>query len=120
MMLFRFINIVLLVLLNIGLILCSKCGADKLHIMPKAINITKNTKKTSVTKANYYTPLSIGYDFSNLEKPSSMSSSTFDNVKSLLKETRVEFSKFLQVQHENIDLSIYLKDVNSLFSKYFK
>ena len=82
-----------------------------MHIKPKAINITQNEKKTSVTKANYYTPISIGYDFSNLQKPSSMSSSTFDNVKSLLKETRVEFSKFLQIQHENIDLSIYLKDI---------
>ena len=111
---FSFINIALLALFNFELILCSKCGVDKLHIMPKAINITQSAKKTSASKAVSYTPISIGYDFSNLEKPSSMGSSTFENVKSILKETRVEFSKILQVQHENIDLSSYLRQIKDV------
>ena len=69
---------------------------------------------SSVSKATSYTPISIGYDFTTLEKPSSMSSSTFSNVKSLLQETRVEFSKILQIQHQKIDLSKYVVDLKSL------
>ena len=80
-------------------------------IKPKAINITQNGQKKSSSQSNYYTRISIGYDFSNLQRPNSMGTWTFEKVKSLLKETRLEFSKILQVQHQNIELNDYFEKV---------
>ena len=101
----------LLIFIQVEAKYSTKCGTDKLKIRPKPINLSKSSKMGSISKATSYTPISIGYDFTTLEKPSSMSSSTFSNVKSLLQETRVEFSKILQIQHQKIDLSKYVADL---------
>ena len=89
------------------------CGSDKLKIEPIILNIKTDVRKTSASNTNSvsYSPIAIGYDFTTLKKPSSMSSSEFSNVKSLLQETREEFSKFLQVKHKNIDLSGNLENI---------
>ena len=73
----------------------------------KAIPITKTT-------ADGYTPIKIGYDFTTLQRPSSMTTSTYSLVKSILQQTRVEFSKFVQVQHTNFDLSGSADDIMEL------
>ena len=85
-----------LILINIEVILGHFCGSDKLKIKQKPLAF-KEVKTSSVTKstADSYTPIKIGYDFTTLERPSSMTTSTFSTVKSILKETRTEFSKFL-------------------------
>ena len=46
-----------------------------------------------------------------------MSSSIFETVKTILKETRNEFSKILQVQHNDIDLTGAAEDIKSLILK---
>ena len=110
----------LIIFINIEILLCnSKCGADKLKIRPKTLNLTSKIKTNLVksTNSNVYTPISIGYDFTTLQKPTSMTSSIFSKVKSLLQETREEFSKILTIQHQSISLSgkkNYIKNYCSL------
>ena len=93
--------------------MCHKCGLEKIKLNPKPINITTiNTKRNLIgnkINSQTYSPIKIGYDFSNLKKPNAMSDSSFTNMKSILKETREEFSKFLQVVHRNFNIS-HLKD----------
>ena len=81
-----------------------QCGTDKLNIRPKPLKI-KPGIKNNLVKSNSYSPISIGYDFSSFIKPDSMKESTFSELKSIFKETRVEFSKLLQVIHQEIDLT---------------
>ena len=95
----------LLIVIQIGISLSFKCGTDDLKIKPKTLKLKSNIKASSILKDTAYTAIKIGYDFTTLSKPSSMTSSTFETVKSILKETRTEFSKILKVQHYNIDLS---------------
>ena len=103
----------LLIFINIGIIMCHKCGLEQIKLNPKPINITTiNTKRNLIgnkINSQTYSPIKIGYDFSNLKKPNAMSDSSFTNMKLILKETREEFSKFLQVVHRNFNIS-HLKD----------
>ena len=89
-------------LLNFYGVNCVKCLANKLKI--KSIDLKLKVTK-NLASSNSYTPIKIGFDFTSFTKPSSMSSSTFSQIKAILKETRKEFSKILQVQHENIYLT---------------
>ena len=109
------IFILALILINIETILGGPCGADKLKISPKPLDLKVN-KAIPITKttADGYTPIKIGYDFTTLQRPSSMTTSTYSLVKSLLQQTRVEFSKFVQVQHTNFDLSGSVDDIKEL------
>ena len=109
------IFILALILINIETILGGPCGADKLKISPKPLDLKVN-KAIPITKttADGYTPIKIGYDFTTLKRPSSMTTSTYSLVKSLLQQTRVEFSKFVQVQHTNFDLSGSADDIKEL------
>jgi hypothetical protein len=101
-----------ILLINFGFMQSHWCGADKIKLNPKPIKlkqVKKNSNSNLKTNADSYRPLTIGYDFSTLQKPSSMSSSTFNNIKAKLKEVGQEFSKFLQIQH--VDINLYgLKD----------
>ena len=101
-----------ILLINFGFMQSHWCGADKIKLNPKPIKlkqVKKNSNSNLKTNADSYRPLTIGYDFSTLQKPSSMSSSTFNNIKTKLKEVAQEFSKFLQFQH--VDINLYgLKD----------
>ena len=76
-----------------------------MKIKPKHLNIKRNNETSSILKDTGDQPIEIAYDFTTLKKPSSMSSSIFETVKSILKDTRNEFSKILQVQHTDIDLT---------------
>ena len=109
------IFILALILINIETILGGPCGADKLKISPKPLDLKVN-KAIPITKttADGYTPIKIGYDFTTLQRPSGMTTSTYSLVKSLLQQTRVEFSKFVQVQHTNFDLSGSADDIKEL------
>ena len=109
------IFILALILINIETILGGPCGADKLKISPKPLDLKVN-KAIPITKttADGYTPIKIGYDFTTLQRPSSMTTSTYSLVKSILQQTRVEFSKFVQVQHTNFDLSGSVDDIMEL------
>ena len=109
------IFILALILINIETILGGPCGADKLKISPKPLDLKVN-KAIPITKttADGYTPIKIGYDFTTLQRPRSMTTSTYSLVKSLLQQTRVEFSKFVQVQHTNFDLSGSADDIMEL------
>ena len=103
----------LLIFINIGIVLSHKCGLEQIKLNPKTINITAiNIKRNLVgskINAKSYSPIKIGYDFTNLKKPNTMSDSSFSNMKSILKETREEFSKILQVVHKDFNIS-HLKD----------
>ena len=105
------ICILLLISIQIESVISFKCGTDSLKIEPKLLNEQKNNKTSSILKDTEYTPIKMAFDFTTLKKPSSMSSSTFEKVKSILIDTRSEFSKFLQVQHSRIDLTGYLDKI---------
>ena len=110
---------IILIIINVEKIYSLKCGLEKIKIKPKSLNLTENkVHKDSFLKASSYTPIAIGYDFTTLRPPSSMSSSTFSNLKSLLQETREEFSKILQVRHTNINLSEYVEDIIDICEVY--
>ena len=101
--------LLLLISINIEEILNWKCGTDNLKIQPKELKIKRlNINPTGPTD---YVPIAIGYDFTTLKKPDSMSDSIFSDVKKILKETREEFSKFLKITHKEIDLSNYKKEI---------
>ena len=98
----------ILIFINRGIILNHKCGADQLKLNPKPNKLTSKIKRNligSKVKSKTYTPIKIGYDFSTLIKPNTMSESSFTNIKSILKETREEFSKILQVVHKDFNIS---------------
>ena len=98
--------VIVLIFLNIEGTHCGKCGSDKLNIKPKQLDLKPEDKK-NLASSTSYTPIKIGFDFTPFIKPSSMSSSTFSQIKTILKETRKEFSKILQVQHSNYYLTYY-------------
>ena len=105
---------ILILFLNIGIVLNHACGTDKLKINLNSLKVPSKEKriaKLSKLNAGNYEPIKIGYDFSTLNKPSSMSNTIFNNIKSLLQETREYISKFLQVVHQNIDISDYFNDI---------
>ena len=103
--------ILLLIFIQIETVINFKCGTNYLKIKPKHFNLKQNNKTSSILKDTEYRPIEIAYDFTTLKQPSSMSSSIFETVKSILKETRNEFSKILQVQHTDIDLSESAEDI---------
>jgi len=85
----------------------STCGADDLKINPINLEFDKETTQKinkKVTAASY-TPIKIGMDYTSFQRPSSMSTENFNIIKGVIDETTQEFSKFLKVQHVNIDLS---------------
>ena len=105
------------------------CGVEKLKINPKRLNFTK-LNKMDTTSSSSYVPFSMGFDFSSFTKPSSMSSSVFSKIKSIILETANEFRKFLQIQHQGLSLTDETKaffmdacavnKVGSNFNNYFK
>ena len=57
------------------------------------ITIIKNQESVN------YTPIKIKIDYSNFQKPDSMSEETYINIKNSIENTTLEFQKFLKVQH---------------------
>ena len=107
----------LLIFINISRTISHQCGIDKLKIKPRTMKLIPKIKKNligSKVNSNSFSPIKIGYDFTTLEKPYTMNEATFSNVKSILKETREEFSKILQVVHQDFDLSNLKNDVMKL------
>ena len=101
------INLLLILLLiNINFIQSFKCGADQIKLNPKSITFSSSKKTQNLSKANAEseTPLVIGYDFSTLQRPSSMTTTTYNNIKSALIGVTEEFSKFLKISHRQISL----------------
>ena len=96
----------ILLLININFIQSFKCGADKIKLNPKPITLKSINKNQNLAKANAEsaTPIAIGYDFSTLQRPSSMSTTTYNNIKSALIDVSAEFSKFLKVNHRQFNL----------------
>ena len=102
----RFFTI-LLILSSINEILNFKCGADQLKLKPKEITFDKKTSDKIFKKvtAASYTPIKIGMDYSSFTRPSSMSTTDFNTIRSVIEETLTEFQKFLKIQHVDIDLT---------------
>ena len=109
------ISLILILFIHNVYALNHRCGTDKLKIDLNSLKIPSKEKRiaklSKLNAAGTYQPITIGYDFSNFYKPSSMSYRIFNNIKLLLKETREYFSKFLQVVHTNIDISDYFQDI---------
>ena len=68
--------VIMLIFLNIEGAHCGICGADKLKIKSKQLDLKPENKKNLASSASY-TPIKIGFDFTTFIKPSEMSSSTF-------------------------------------------
>ena len=103
----------ILLLININFIKSFKCGADQIKLNPKPITLKSINKNQNLAKANAEStkPIAIGYDFSTLQRPSSMTTTTYNNIKSALIGVSEEFSKFLKITHKEIDLSNYKKEI---------
>ena len=121
----RFFTI-LLILSSINKIFNFKCGADQLKLVPKELILDKETNDKIQKKVNAasYTPIKIGMDYTSLSRPSSMSTTDYNNARSVIEETLTEFQKFLKIQHANIDLTGYREtimegcDLSSIGSDY--
>ena len=98
---------ILLFLISTNEIKTFRCGADELKIKPKELifNKTYSQKISNEVKDTGYTPIKIGMDYTGFSKPSSMSDITFNEIKNIISNTLIEFQKFLQVQHINIDIN---------------
>jgi len=81
-------------------IICWKCGKNLLDIKPRTIDIGEENEKRRL--AADYTKIKIGFDFSNMKKPNTMSDDTYKRVVKIITETSTEFRKFLSVQHIDI------------------
>ena len=119
----------LLIFINIYELSLEFCGADKLKIKPKPLKLNKINKMKLADSTTSYSPISIGFDFSNFIKPSTMSSEIFSTIKETLFETANEFRKFLQIQHEDLEFSYskeilevlcYVDNVGSNYRNYLK
>ena len=111
------LSLILILFLNIGIAHNHRCGTDQLKINLTSLNVPSRLQrisKLSKLKVGNYEPLKIGYDFSIFHKPSSMSTTIFNNIKSLLQETREYISKILLVVHQNIDIRYYLGNINNV------
>ena len=111
------LSLILILFINIGIALNHRCGTDKLKINLSSLKIPSKKQriaKLSKLNAGNYQPLMIGYDFSNLQKPSSMSDTIYNNIKSILQDTRESISKFVQIVHQNINIRYYLDDINEI------
>ena len=106
------IIILFLILVSVNKIYGFKCGTGQLKVKYKVLNIAKTKDKRRLDKE--FTPIQIGVDYTSFIKPNSMSNDNFNKAKYLIGETIKEFQKFLKIQHEDIDLSGKLHEINSL------
>ena len=87
-----------------------RCGADEMKLKPFEINPTgEEPEKRRLD--DQYTSIKIKVDYTPFKRPSGMSSTTFDKVKSIIEETLKEFQKFLLIKHESINLAKYLDNI---------
>lgn len=91
--------LLLLIVISINISTSFKCGADELDIKPIEIETKQKLRKQ---KATGYTPIKIKADYSSF-------SSSDTKIKELVESTIKEFSKFLNVQHEN---DVYLGELS--------
>ena len=122
---------ILLILSSINEIFNFKCGANQLKLKPKELKLNKKTSDKIFKKVTDtpYTPIKIGMDYSSFTRPWSITTTDFNTIKSVIEETLTEFQKFIQIQHEDIDLSEYrrtiiegceLKTIGSDYSNFLK
>ena len=82
-----------------------KCGADKIKIKPGPLKLpVQNNRRRLI---NYYTPIKIFADYSNLRTTGSINSQTLEQITNLIDETCQEFERFIKVEHYTINLDGY-------------
>ncbi len=91
-----------------------KCGADKLKLNPYHIGPSGDDERRRLDAI--YSPIKIGVDYSSFSS-STLSDSILSEIKSIIEETLEEFSKFLQVQHTDIDLTGQQESINLISKK---
>ena len=66
----KFFNLILL-LSSLNIVFNKRCGSSDLKITKGSLNLNKKTnlKKTQASSNSSFTPISIGFDFTTLEKP---------------------------------------------------
>ena len=101
--LFKRISFIFLIMISTKELKCFKCGSDKLTKNPGILNTTKDYSKRKLYTE--YTNIKIIVDYSNFHQSSDMDSNTYNKIKNLIEETINEFTKFIKVQHINIDLT---------------
>ena len=94
--------IIVLFLFSFGEINSLKCGADKFKLNPYHIGPSGDDERRRLDAI--YSPIKIGVDYSSFTL-SSLTDSMLNDIKSIIEDTLTEFSKFLQVQHTDIDLT---------------
>ena len=117
-----FLISIYIILSLIDLVSPFRCGTNDLKINPLPLNRTKSQKRRRADTE--YTPIKIIADFTSFTKTGSMSDSDLQKAKDLIDETISEFSKFLKVQHEDVNLTGYANSikracqVNNIASNY--
>ena len=106
----RKLLLIVLFLFSFGEINCLKCGADKLKLNPYHIGPSEDDERRRLD--GIYSPIKIGVDYSSFTL-SSLSDSMLNDIKSIIEDALNEFSKFLQVQHTDIDLTDQQESINS-------
>ena len=74
----KFFNLILL-LSSLNIVFNKRWGSSDLKITKGSLNLNKKTnlKKTQASSNSSFTPISIGFDFTTLEKPESMDDTIF-------------------------------------------
>ena len=80
-----------------------KCGADQLKIKPGIIQPSIEEKRRRLY--SNYNPIKIFADYSNLKTTNLVDSNTLEKIINLIEDTCKEFSKFIKVEHVNVQLS---------------
>ena len=101
--LFKRISFIFLLMISTKELNCFKCGSAYLKANPGILNTTKDYSKRKLYTE--YTNIKIIVDYSNFHQPSDIDSDTYKKIKKLIEETVNEFTKFIKVQHINIDLT---------------
>jgi hypothetical protein len=96
--------LILLLFLNLFNIIASwRCGADQLKIKPGVIKTGTEEKKRKLI--SNYRPIKIIADYSNFKTNELINEETLKKIRNLIEETCEEFSKFVKVEHVNIQLA---------------
>ena len=94
-----------IIFLSINLISSFKCGFKELDLEPVPLDNLDLSKKLNAPTD--FQPIKIKADYTSFKKVDSVTDSTIDQAKEAIEETLSEFSKFLYIQHEGINLEGY-------------
>ena len=107
---FFFLIKAFLIFISINTISSFNCGFNELDVEPASLEKLYLNKKINAPTLDFQ-PIKIKADYTSFKKVDSISHSTMNQAKEAIEETLSEFSKFLKVQHTDINIEGYENNI---------